>query len=80
MYELRKGLMVLFTPSIENAKMYEKAGWKLVEKKKKNKTKQQEISTEEVQAVANAIVEQATEDNKTVDEIVTEIVKEETVE
>ena len=35
-----------------------------------------DITEEEVQAVANAIVEQAEEDNKTVEEIVNEIVEE----
>ena len=35
-----------------------------------------EITEEEVQAVANAIVEQAEEDNKSVEEVVNEIVEE----
>lgn len=34
------------------------------------------ITEEEVQAVANAIVEQAVEDNKTIEEVVTDIVEE----
>lgn len=36
----------------------------------------EEITEEEVQAVANAIVEQAEEDNKSVEEVVNEIVEE----
>lgn len=36
----------------------------------------EEITEEEVQAVANAIIEQAEEDNKSVEEVVNEIVEE----
>lgn len=43
---------------------------KIVEEPKKD------ITEEEVQAVANAIVEQAKEDNKSVEEVVNEIVEE----
>lgn len=36
----------------------------------------EKITVEQVQAVANAIVEQAEEDNKTIEEVVNEIVEE----
>ena len=42
------------------------------------KESEEEITELEVQAVVNAIVEQAAEDNKTIEEVVTEIVEEST--
>ena len=45
-------------------------------KKKVYRERYKTITEEEVQAVANAIVEQAKEDNKTIEEVVNEIVEE----
>lgn len=43
---------------------------------KNKKAKKEEITEKEVQAVANTIVDEATENNKTVEEVVNEIVEE----
>ena len=45
-------------------------------KKKVYRERYKTITEEEVQAVAKAIVEQAEEDNKTIEEVVNEIVEE----
>ena len=53
-----------------------KAELKAIEEQTPVVENEKEVTEEEVQAVANAIVEQSEEDNKPIDQVVNEIVKE----
>ena len=73
----QEGVDVSGVRTLEEAKhFYDKKPTKKVEEPVVEEVEIPEITEEEVQAVANAIVEEASENDKTVDEIVTEIVEE----